>query len=190
MILFWLMLYLPATYFYHFFCFKRICYVGSSWNKPKTFSRRSEPNQKRERVIKCCEAYPSLEICRGKQQRHLFSPAISYSFSLYISPSHPSSTPVFQHPNPFSYPPPTTLFKTPVAAMAMIIMTTTEVTSISLVDPHKCSSSSPSVHCHSQLEKMGSVEPLNTVHNGRLLFTSDRSSSFRFSEALSSSSIT
>ena len=62
---------------HHFFCFKQICYVGSSWNKPKTFYGRSEPNQKRQRVRirKCCEAYLSR-----KTRRHLFSPAIVFFF--------------------------------------------------------------------------------------------------------------
>ena len=121
-------------------------------------------------VIKSCEAYPYLDLCPGKQQSHLFSPAISDSVAPYISPSHPSSAPLFQHPKPLFLSSSNHCIYTPVVAMAMIIMTTTEVTSISLVHPSKCSSSSPSVHCHSQLENMGSVEPLNTVQNGRVLF--------------------
>lgn len=114
MIFFWLVLYLPVTYFI-IFC-----------------------EQKKEIVRKYCETYPSSDFCGGRQQRHLFSPAVSDSFSPSIFPLHQSSTPLFQHPNPFSYPLPNVVFTTSLVAVAVILMTTTKVTSISLVDPSKC----------------------------------------------------
>lgn len=51
---------------YHLFCLKQICYVGSSWNKPKTFSRRSEPNQKRQSQ----KMLWSLSISRFRSQEN------------------------------------------------------------------------------------------------------------------------
>ena len=80
------MLYLPVTHCIISFVLSKFATLVLRGTNPKTISRRSEPYQRSQRVIKSCEAYPYLDLCPGKQQSHLFSPAISDSVrSLYLS---------------------------------------------------------------------------------------------------------